>query len=115
MQQMGKTFPCSGVLSVCNRCSGALLFRYDLEKLAEKVSKNLLARKESSFWKSIEFLPLSSPKSIISLGEPYTPILRLPNANDLGFKNLFIKDEGRLPTGTFKARGMAVAVSKLKS
>ncbi|MCD6324811.1 threonine synthase, partial [Candidatus Bathyarchaeota archaeon] len=110
----GKLFPCDKVLSVCSECGGALLFRYDSDELTEKVSKALLARRQKSFWKFIEFLPLSSQKSIVSLGEPYTPILRLPNTHDVSFKNLFIKDEGRLPTGTFKARGMAVAVSKLK-
>jgi len=110
----GKLFPCDKVLSVCSECGGALLFRYDSDELTEKVSKDLLARRQESFWKFIEFLPLSSQKSIVSLGEPYTPILRLPNIHDVSFKNLFIKDEGRLPTGTFKARGMAVAVSKLK-
>jgi len=110
----GKLFPCDKVLSVCSECGGALLFRYDSDELTEKVSKDLLARRQKSFWKFIEFLPLSSQKSIVSLGEPYTPILRLPNTHDVSFKNLFIKDEGRLPTGTFKARGMAVAVSKLK-
>jgi len=109
----GKTFPCGEVLSVCSRCGGALLFRYNLERIAEKVSKDVLAARKDSFWKFIEFLPLSSRKSIVSLGESYTPILRLTK-NLVGFKNLFIKDEGRLPTGTFKARGMAVAVSKLK-
>ena len=109
----GKTFPCGEVLSVCSRCGGALLFHYDLERIAEKISKDVLAARNDSFWKFIEFLPLSSRKSIVSLGEPYTPILRLTK-NLVDFKNLFIKDEGRLPTGTFKARGMAVAVSKLK-
>lgn len=110
----GETFPCTGVLSVCDKCGGALLFRYDLDKLAEKTSKSLLARRRESFWKFIEFLPLSSPESIISLGEPYTPILRLTGRGPIDFKGLFIKDEGRLPTGTFKARGMSVAVSKLR-
>jgi len=110
----GKTFPCGEVLSVCSECGGALLFRYDLDELIERVSKDTLSRRKNSFWKFIEFLPLSSQKSIVSLGEPYTPILRLSNVDDVGLKDLFIKDEGRLPTGTFKARGMAVAVSKLK-
>ena len=110
----GETFPCGEVLSVCGECGGALLFRYDLDKLAEKVSKDILAKRENNFWKFIEFLPLSSTKSIVSLGEPYTPMLPLPKEHGVSFKNLFIKDEGRLPTGTFKARGMAVAVSKLK-
>jgi len=110
----GKTFPCNEVLSICDQCGGALLFRYDLDELGDKVSKDILTRRENSFWKFIEFLPLSSIKSIVSLGEPYTPILRLTKSSNANFKNLFIKDEGRLPTGTFKARGMAVAISKLK-
>ncbi|MFB0514258.1 MAG: threonine synthase, partial [Candidatus Bathyarchaeia archaeon] len=52
--------------------------------------------------------------SIVSLGEPYTPVLRLSKGCDTTCKNVYVKDDGRLPTGTFKARGMAVAVSKLK-
>lgn len=90
------------------------MFRYDLVKVAEKVSKKLLEKREDTFWKFIELLPLSSRKNIVSLGEPYTPLLRLPQRNGVTFKEVFIKDDGRLPTGTFKARGMAVAVSKLK-
>jgi len=108
----GETFPCDGALSVCDRCGGALLFRYDLDGITDRISKDILAKRRDSFWKFIEFLPLSSSKSIVSLGEPYTPIIRF--TSDDKFKNLFVKDEGRLPTGTFKARGMAVAVSKLK-
>lgn len=108
----GEKYPCDEVLSTCKNCGGALLFRYDLGRISEKISKNTLSRRRDSFWKFMEFLPLSSPRSIISLGEPYTPILQLPD--ECGFKKAFIKDEGRLPTGTFKARGMAVAVSKLK-
>jgi len=110
----GKDFPCSNPLSICDRCGGAILFRYDLDKISEKVSKDALSRRRDSFWKFLEFLPLSSSKSIVSLGEPYTPILQLTSIDGDRFKNLFVKDEGRLPTGTFKARGMAVAVSKLK-
>ena len=110
----GKDFPCSNPLSICDRCGGAILFRYDLDKISEKVSKDALSRRRDSFWKFLEFLPLSSSKSIVSLGEPYTPILQLTSIDGNRFKNLFVKDEGRLPTGTFKARGMAVAVSKLK-
>jgi len=73
-----------------------------------------LKKREDNFWKFLELLPLSSPENIVSLGEPYTPLLRLPNGSGTTFENVYIKDDGRLPTGTFKARGMAVAVSKLK-
>jgi len=110
----GETFPADEVLTVCTRCCGALLFQYDLTRIVEKVSKSVLEKREDTFWKFIEFLPLSSFESIVSLGEPYTPVLRLSKACGTTFKELYVKDDGRLPTGTFKARGMAVAVSKLK-
>ena len=110
----GKTLSRDDVLTVCPKCGGALLFQYELARIAEKVSKNVLKRRKDTFWKFIELLPLSSSGSIVSLGEPYTPVLRLSKRCSTTLKNVCIKDDGRLPTGTFKARGMAVAVSKLK-
>jgi len=109
----GRTFPYDEVLTVCTNCSGALLFRYDLAQVAKKVSKSVLEKRKDTFWKFMELLPLSSSASIVSLGEPYSPTFRLPKAWGATFRNVYIKDDGRLPTGTFKARGMAVAVSKL--
>ena len=109
----GRPFPYDEVLTVCTECGGALLFRYDLPRVAEEVSKSFLEKRKDAFWKFMELLPLSSSESIVSLGEPYTPTFRLPNAWGATFRNVYIKDDGRLPTGTFKARGMAVAVSKL--
>ena len=99
---------------MCTKCGGALLFRYDLQRVASSVSKDVLGRRDDAFWKFIELLPLSSAESITSLGEPYTPVLLLPQDSGTALKNVYVKDDGRLPTGTFKARGMAVAVSKLK-
>lgn len=110
----GESFPCDRVLTVCTECGGALLFRYDLNRVARKICPKILEKRDDTFWKFIELLPLSSPKSMVSLGEPYTPVLRLPKSYGTNLKNVYIKDDGRLPTGTFKARGMAVAVSKLK-
>jgi len=107
----GEPFLSDEVLTVCTKCGGALLFRYDLAAVAEKVSKSALEKREDTFWKFVELLPLSSSKSIVSLGEPYTPVLRFSGT---ALKNVYVKDDGRLPTGTFKARGVAVAVSKLK-
>ncbi|MDH5732872.1 MAG: threonine synthase [Candidatus Bathyarchaeota archaeon] len=109
----GKSFLDNTVLTVCSRCGGALLLRYDLARIAEKVSRSVLEKREDTFWKFIELLPLSSHESIVSLGEPYSPILRLSKGCGTAFDNVCVKDDGRLPTGTFKARGMAVAVSKL--
>lgn len=110
----GREYSTTTVLTVCTKCGGALLFQYDLDKVAEHVSKKTLRRSTPSFWKFRELLPITSPKRIISLGEPYTPLLKLPKKLTKPFKKVYAKDEGRLPTGTFKARGMAVAVSTLK-
>lgn len=109
-----ETFPSNEVLTVCQRCGGALLFRYDLDQIAEVISKEALGKRENTFWKFLELLPLLSSKNIVSLGEPYTPVLQLSTKFGTACKNVYFKDDGRLPTGTFKARGMAVAVSKLK-
>ena len=110
----GERFPIIKALTVCPKCEGALVFKYDLAAIAEMLSKDDLTQRNETFWKFIELLPLSSPESIVTLGEPYTPILRFQGSLIEGFKNVYIKDDGRLPTGTFKARGMAVAVSCLK-
>jgi len=110
----GETFPANEVLTVCTKCGGALLFQYDLDRVVEKVSKSVLKKRENTFWKFRELLPISSSKNIVSLGEPYTLILRFSVINGKTTKNVCFKDDERLPTGTFKARGMALAVSKLK-
>jgi len=110
----GETFPGNKVLTVCTKCGGALLFQYDLARVAENVSKNVLAKREDTFWKFWELLPLLSSENVVSFGEPYTPVLQLSSDSSTTSKNVYLKDDGRLPTGTFKARGMSVAVSKLK-
>jgi len=110
----GELFDFSKPLTVCTKCGGALLIGYDLVKVAQNVSKDALGQREDNFWKFIEILPLASRKSIVTLGEPYTPLLPISKRYATRFKSVYIKDDGRLPTGTFKARGMAVLVSKLK-
>jgi len=81
----------------------------------EKVDKNVLRERVSSLWRYFEFLPVLNPENIVSLGEGMTPFLELKN---LGKKyeipHLYLKDESLNPTGSFKARGQAVAVSKMK-
>lgn len=109
-----EAFQCDKALNTCPRCGGALLFKYDLSRVSEKISRSVLGKRDDDFWKFIELLPISSPRNAVSLGEPYTPLLRLSNNQKIAFRNVYAKDDGRLPTGTFKARGMSVAVSKLK-
>jgi len=93
-----------------------LLVRYDLEALRRAVSKDDLARRaEGGFWRYREFLPVRHSANVVSLGEVVTPLIEAPAvARRHGARALLIKDEGRLPTGSFKARGLALAVSMAK-
>lgn len=92
-----------------------LLVRYDLEALAKAVSKRDLLRRTEGFWRYREFLPVAKPENRISLGEVVTPLIRAPRIEGkLGGGEILVKDEGRLPTGSFKARGLALAVSMAK-
>ncbi|MCW3980670.1 MAG: threonine synthase [Candidatus Bathyarchaeota archaeon] len=109
-----KSFSATRILTVCDNCGGALFYRYNLALVSEKVSKSDLKERENSFWKFVEVLPFSSPKRIVSLGEFYTPVIPFSKSIELPLDDVYVKDDGRLPTGTFKARGMAVAVSVLK-
>ncbi|MDI6691349.1 MAG: hypothetical protein QME50_05720 [Candidatus Bathyarchaeota archaeon] len=77
----GEVYPPDNILTVCPKCGGAFLFQYDLAKVAGKVSKRDLENREDTFWKFRELLPLSSPNNIVSLGEPYTPILQFQRGN----------------------------------
>ncbi len=100
------------VHNVCKKCGSTLLVKYDIELVKDSLKKQDLAGRVSSLWRYFELLPLERQEEAISLGEGFTPILR---AKNLGFNNLWIKDESLNPTGTFKARGMSVAISKAKS
>lgn len=93
-----------------------LLVRYDLQKLAKAVSKDEMASRREGFWRYREFLPVCKAINRITLGEVMTPLIRTPRFEKmLGVSGeILIKDEGRLPTGSFKARGLAVAVSMAK-
>ncbi|MFP6876371.1 MAG: threonine synthase [Roseibacillus sp.] len=92
-----------------------LLVRYDLDALAAAVSKEELAERPEDLWRYREFLPVRKTENIVSLGEPLTPIQPATRVQaKLGGGPLFVKDEGRLPTGSFKARGLGIAVSMAK-
>lgn len=93
-----------------------LLVRYDLDAIAKSLSKEALAKRGQDMWRYLEFLPVCGIADIISLGEPVTPLVALPRtARQLGGAEILVKDESRMPTGSFKARGLAVAVSMAKS
>ena len=95
-----------------------LLVRYNLEKLKNEISRDDISNsKVDGLWRYSPLLPVADPKNRISLGETVTPLIKLHrsvsyNQNDKG--QVLIKDEGRLPTGSFKARGLCLAVSMAK-
>lgn len=93
-------------------CGGPLLVRYDLLRLREAWSRDSLTTAVASMWRYAPALPVHSQASIVSLGEGMTPLLpaRRTGAR-IGCSDLYIKDEGLNPTGSFKARGLSCAVS----
>jgi threonine synthase len=92
-----------------------LLVRYDLKTARENWSRDWLANGPRSMWRYAPVLPVSKPASIVSLGEGWTPLIKLRgSAAKLGCTNLWLKDEGVNPTGSFKARGLSCAVSMCK-
>ena len=94
-------------------CGSPLLARYDLERVAATVTRADLAARPPDLWRYHELLPVTEPGHVVSLGEGMTPLLALPRLGaSLGLPGLLLKDEGLIPTGTFKARGAAVGVSR---
>jgi threonine synthase len=101
--------------NLCRECGKPLLVRYDLKQAARSLTKESLKGRRSDLWRYREVLPVENDKNIVSLGEGWTPLLRAERlGNELGLDALFIKDESQNPTQSFKARGMAAAVSMAK-
>lgn len=101
------------LLNLCPRCHGPLLARYDLAAAGRALRRDTLAGRPANLWRYAEILPVRDPALRLTLGEGWTPLLpsrRLGPA--LGLDHLWIKEEGLNPTGSFKARGMAVAVAR---
>ena len=98
---------------LCTACGGPLLVRYDLERIRGSVPRSVIYGRRASLWRYRELLPLEDPANAVSLGEGNTPLYELPVlGSKLGLHRLMVKDEGLLPTGTFKARGATVGVSR---
>ncbi|MFT6296047.1 MAG: threonine synthase [Glaciecola sp.] len=110
----GKKYP-ADQLHGLSEAGKPLLVRYDLEALGKSISKSDLKDRLPEFWRYREFLPVRQSENIVRLGELMTPILPAQKTQaKLGCGEILIKDEGRLPTGSFKARGLALAVAMAK-
>ncbi|MEK9751804.1 MAG: threonine synthase [Rhodospirillaceae bacterium] len=111
----GRPEPGDGPLNLS--AEGAPLFaHYDLEKAAATLRRDAMAGRTPSMWRYREVLPVAREADIVSLGEGFSPLLPAPRlAGELGVAKLWIKDEGRNPTGSFKDRGMSVAITMAKA
>ena len=107
-------FALSELLNLCP-CGSPLLVRYDIKAAKTAFAKSDLAGRVASLWRYRELLPLQSNANLISLGEGYTPLLEAKKLGaELGLQQLWIKDEGQNPTGSFKDRGLSLAISRAK-
>jgi threonine synthase len=101
------------VHNLCTSCQRPLWVRYDLDALKKEFPKKELFGRPPTIWRYLEMLPIADIDKIVSLTETITPILETKRlASEFGLKKLYLKDESRLPTGSFKSRGMAMAISK---
>jgi len=107
----GKKFPSGAIYNLC-ACGSPLWVRYELRRAAATLSLRGLGSRPANLWRYREVLPVARESSILCLGEGFTPLLRARRLGEkLGLPNLYLKDESGNPTGSFKARGLAVAVS----
>ena len=108
----GRTYDYSQRQNLCSACNAPLLARYDLTKARRTFTRDALPGRVASMWRYEEVMP---PGPAVTLGEGKTPLLHAPRLGGrLGLANLYIKDEGQNPTNSFKARGLAAAVTMAK-
>lgn len=111
---------CQAILEVTKiqqlcECGSPLLVRYDLQKAKKHVSKEKIERRAKSLWRYHELLPVTAEENVVSLGEGCTPLEKMPRLGEhYQLANLYIKDEGIIPTGSFKTRGASVGISKAR-
>ena len=110
--QCGARHDATQVQGTC-ACGSPMLARYDIEWVAAHVDRDEIALRAANLWRYHELLPVSGAGHVVSLGEGMTPLLAMRRlGRALGVPGLLMKDEGLLPTGTFKARGASVGVSR---
>ncbi len=108
----GKTFSDLELHNLCLDCYSPLLVRYHLEHIKVKWKQSSLKNRPHDMWRYSEVMPVTEPEERVTLGEGWTPLLPLAQlGKNWGIPGLYVKDESLNPTGSFKARGLAVAVS----
>ena len=111
----GRTYDPDRLWNLCPACGRPLLCRYDLEAATRLVSRSSLGDREPAMWRYREVLPLGDDAHKLTLGEGWTPLVHATRLGaELGFERLYVKDESLNPTGSFKARGLCMAVSRAR-
>ena len=114
--ECGATYNAHELHNLCVKCNAPLWVRYDLASARHELDRDRFASRTASLWRWHEVLPIDDLTRRIDLGEGGTPLLRIDRlATQLGLANVWLKDEGRNPTGSFKARGMAMAITRAKA
>lgn len=109
----GAEYPAERLQTLSGCCQRPLYARYDLSVLGSTLRRDALAGRSADLWRYAELLPVRDPRFAVRLGEGWTPLLETGRlAGALGLGRVWIKDEGQNPTGSFKARGLALAVSR---
>jgi threonine synthase len=112
----GRRHEAGQLLTVCQDCGQMLAVRYDLPRAAAAVTPESLKSRPPGMYRFRELVPLDAAEEPVTLGEGGTPLLALPRlAAHLGLRHLWAKDEGQNPTGTFKARGLGMAITKARA
>jgi threonine synthase len=111
----GRTLDADTLQGVCPDDGGVLYARYDLERARRALDRDAVAARAPGVWQIPELMSVRDPANVVTLGEGGTPLLHAPRLGErLGFSQLFVKDEGLNPTGSFKARGISAAVSRAR-
>ena len=111
----GATFSADVPHRTCSECSKVLFSRYDLKAAKSGFSREVLIGRPASMWRYFEMMPVRDEANVVTLGEGLTPIIKAERLGAaMGCEALYIKDEGRNPTASFKARGMSAAFSRAK-
>jgi threonine synthase len=109
----GKVYSPKDRVFTCKEDEGRLDIEYDYDLMAAKITREVLERRRGGLWKYRELLPVENEENIITLGEVQTPLIRCRNLSKiLGMRSLYVKDETKNPTASFKDRPMTVGVSK---
>lgn len=109
----GRTYAPKDRVLKCKEDGGRLDVEYDYDSMTSKVNRELFEHRRGGLWKYRELLPIENEENIVTLGEVQTPLIRCKNlARIVGVRNLYVKDETKNPTASFKDRPMTVGVSK---